>query len=60
MERAEVARQVEVKLQGIQKKFDEEVGAGENSTLLQQFTQATKTVVSTVSYRQYSDKKRSF
>ncbi len=43
--RAKVAQQIEMKIQGIQKKFDEEVGAGENTTLLQQFTQATKTVV---------------
>ncbi len=46
--RAEVARQIETKLQGLQKKFDEEVGVGEDATLLQQFTQANKTVVSTV------------
>ena len=46
--RAEISRFIEVKLSGLQKKFDEEVGAGENSTLLQQFTQATKTVVSQV------------
>lgn len=45
--RAEIARQVEVQLQSLQKKFDEEVGIGENSTLLGQFTEATKTVVST-------------
>jgi hypothetical protein len=43
--RAKIAQQVEIKVQGLQKKFDEEVGTGENSTLLQQFTQATKTVV---------------
>jgi len=46
--RADIGRQVELKLQGLQKKFDEEVGVGENSTLLQQFTQATKSVMSTV------------
>ncbi|MFH0733967.1 MAG: LPP20 family lipoprotein [bacterium] len=45
--RAKIAQQVEIKIQGLQKKFDEEVGAGENTTLLQQFTQATKTVVNT-------------
>lgn len=44
--RAEVGRQVEVKIEGLRKKFDEEVGVGENATLLQQFTAATKTVVS--------------
>lgn len=43
--RAEIGRQVETQVQGLQKKFDEEVGVGENSTLLSQFTQATKTVV---------------
>ncbi len=45
--RAKIAQQVEIKIQGLQKKFDEEVGSGENTTLLQQFTQATKTVVNT-------------
>ena len=44
--RAEVARTVQVKMEGLQKKFDEEVGVKDNSTLLQQFTQATKSVVS--------------
>lgn len=43
--RTKVAQQIEIKMQGLQKKFDEEVGANENTTLLQQFTQATKTVV---------------
>lgn len=46
--RAEIAREIETKLQGLQKKFDEEVGVGEDAQLLQQFTQAEKTVVSTV------------
>ena len=45
--RNEIGNQVEIKMQGLQKKFDEEVGVGENSTLLQQFTQATKAVMST-------------
>lgn len=45
--RAEVGRVVETQIQGLQKKFDEEVGIGDNSTLLQQFTSAQKTVVST-------------
>jgi len=44
--RAEIGRQVEVKLNGLQKKFDEEVGSS-NTTLLQMFTAATKTIVST-------------
>lgn len=43
--RAEIGRQVETQVQGLQKKFDEEVGVGDNATLLSQFTQATKTVV---------------
>lgn len=43
--RAEIGRTIELQLQGLQKKFNEEIGAGENSTLLQQFTQATKIVV---------------
>jgi len=45
--RAEIGRQIEVRIQGLQKRFDEEVGLGEDSKLMQQFTQASKTVVST-------------
>lgn len=45
--RAEIARQTEVKVSAIQKRFQEEVGVGAESELMQQFTQATKTVVST-------------
>ena len=45
--RAEIGRQTEVRVQGLQKKFDEEVGVGNDAQLLQQFTQANKTVVST-------------
>ncbi|KAK3604883.1 hypothetical protein CHS0354_000546 [Potamilus streckersoni] len=45
--RTEIARQVEVKLQGMQKRFAEEVGAAENSEFLQSFTEAEKTIVST-------------
>jgi hypothetical protein len=45
--RTEVGRQMEVRVQGIQKKFEEEVGTGGDSQLLSQFTQASKTVVST-------------
>lgn len=45
--RAEVGRVVETKIEGLQKKFDEEVGTPDNATLLQQFTSAQKTVVST-------------
>ena len=44
--RAKVARTLEVKINSMQKKFEEEVGQGENSEFLSQFTQATKTIVS--------------
>jgi hypothetical protein len=44
--RAEIARQLEVKLSDMQKKFAEEVGTDANATMLAQFTQATKTVTS--------------
>ena len=45
--RAEIGRQVDVSLAGLQKSFTEEVGVGENSKLIEQFTQASKNVVST-------------
>lgn len=45
--RTEIGRQVELRIQGLQKRFDEEVGVGQDAQLLQQFTQASKTVVST-------------
>lgn len=45
--RADIAQQAEVKISGIQKAFQEEVGAGDDSELLQQFTQASKSVFST-------------
>jgi hypothetical protein len=44
--RAKLARTLEIKVNSMQKKFEEEVGSGENSEYLSQFTQATKTVVS--------------
>ena len=44
--RAEVGRQMEVRVSSLQKRFDEEVGLGEDAELMQMFTQATKTVVS--------------
>lgn len=44
--RAEIGRQMEVRIQGLQKRFDEEVGLAEDAQLMQMFTQATKTVVS--------------
>ncbi len=45
--RTGIGRQVETKIQGIQKRFQEETGVGEDAQLLDQFTQASKTVVST-------------
>ena len=44
--RAKLARTLELKVNSMQNKFDEEVGSGENSELLSQYTQATKTIVS--------------
>lgn len=58
--RTEIGRQTEVKLKGLQKKFAEEVGVGDNSTLLQQMTEATKTVVSTVLSGSKSEKQQIF
>lgn len=45
--RAEVGRQVELKVSGLQKRFEEETGVAQDAQLMQQFTQATKAVVST-------------
>jgi len=45
--RAEIARNIELRVKGLSKKFDEEVGQGEKAELLQQFTQVSKVVVST-------------
>jgi len=45
--RTEIARQTEVKIEGLQKRFNEEVGLAEDSQLLRQFTDASKSVVST-------------
>lgn len=45
--RADIGRQVEIKIQGLQKRFQEETGVGEDAQLLDQMTQASKTVVST-------------
>lgn len=45
--RAEIGRQVDLKVSGLQKRFEEETGVGQDAQLMQQFTQATKTVVST-------------
>jgi hypothetical protein len=43
--RAEIAKQLEVKVQGLEKRFTEETGIGEDSQLLDQFTKANKTIV---------------
>lgn len=45
--RTEIGRQVEVKVNALQKRFQEETGIGDDAQLLDQFTQASKTVVST-------------
>jgi hypothetical protein len=45
--RTELARMVETKVNALQKKFEEETGVGQDAQLLQQFTQASKLVVST-------------
>ncbi len=45
--RVEVGRQVELKINALQKRFTEETGIGDDAQLLDQFTQASKTVVST-------------
>lgn len=43
--RAEIAKQLEVKIQGLEKRFQEETGVGEDSQLLDQFTKANKSIV---------------
>jgi len=45
--RTEIGRQTDLKVQGLQKRFDEEVGLNADAQLMSQFTQANKTVVST-------------
>lgn len=45
--RAELGRIVETRVNALQKRFEEETGAGLDAQLLAQFTQATKLVVST-------------
>ncbi len=45
--RTEIGRQTDLKVQGLQKRFDEEVGLNNDAQLMSQFTQANKTVVST-------------
>lgn len=46
--RTDVAKQMEIKVSAIEKRFREEVGVGENSQYLEQFTTANKQVVSNV------------
>lgn len=45
--RADIGRQIETRIQGLQKRFSEETGTGNDAQLLQMFTEAEKTVVST-------------
>ncbi len=45
--RTEIGRMVETRVQGLQKRFTEETGTANNAQLLDMFTQASKTVVST-------------
>jgi hypothetical protein len=46
--RDDLASQLETRVQNLQKRFSEEVGVGAESQLLQQFTAASKQVISTV------------
>ncbi|MBU0561682.1 MAG: LPP20 family lipoprotein [Bacteroidetes bacterium] len=43
--RAEIAQKVEVQIKQLQKRFTEEMGSGEDPTLVEQFSSATKAVV---------------
>ncbi len=45
--RTGIGRQVETKINALQKRFQEETGIGDDAQLLDQFTQASKTIVST-------------
>ena len=45
--RTGLGRQVETKVNALQKRFQEETGVGDDAQLLDQFTQASKTIVST-------------
>ena len=45
--RTEIGRQVEVRMNALQKQFTEETGTGQDAQLLQQFSSATKSIVST-------------
>ncbi len=46
--RMEMAKTIETKFEGLSKRFQEEVGTGEDAQYLDMFTQATKAVVSQV------------
>ncbi len=46
--RGQIAEQLETKFEGLTKQFQEEVGVGDDSELLEQYTQAYKSVVSQV------------
>ena len=54
--RMNIAKSLETHFQGLSKRFQEEVGTAENSQYLDQFTQATKAVVSTVLTGVYTEK----
>jgi len=45
--RTDLASQLEVKVKGLTKSFTEEIGTADDSEILQQFTEASKAVVST-------------
>jgi hypothetical protein len=45
--RTEIGRQLDTRISGLQKGFEEEVGVGSDAQLLQQFASTSKTVVST-------------
>jgi len=47
--RADISRQMELRVQSLVKKFDEEVGTGNDTQLLSQFTSASKQVTSKAS-----------
>jgi len=48
MSRADLGTQLEVKVEGMTKNFTEEVGANQDTELLTQFSEASKSVVATV------------
>jgi hypothetical protein len=54
--RLEIARTMEVRFQGMTKRFSEETGLAEDSELLKEFSQTTKSVVSQVMVGSTTDK----